>query len=134
MNPRGHAEQNCEQGFVLPCRVVMKPLDLPVQDCEQGGCFILPGCQEAAGPPGAGLGTRGMFYPARLSGIRWAYRRRTANKGVVVPCWVVMKPVDVKGPDCEQGGCFVLPCCQESAGPPGAGLRKRELFYPAGLS
>nr|AGO89316.1 hypothetical protein pKpNDM1_00615 [Raoultella planticola]QZX60239.1 hypothetical protein [Klebsiella michiganensis]UGK55126.1 Hypothetical protein [Raoultella ornithinolytica]UWX38247.1 Phosphatidate cytidylyltransferase [Klebsiella quasipneumoniae]UMW96657.1 hypothetical protein [Raoultella ornithinolytica] len=25
----------------------------PEQDCEQGGCFALPGYQKAAGPPGA---------------------------------------------------------------------------------
>uniref|UniRef100_A0A3P8ML54 Uncharacterized protein n=1 Tax=Klebsiella pneumoniae TaxID=573 RepID=A0A3P8ML54_KLEPN len=64
---------------------------------------------------------------------RWASRGRTANKGVVLPCRVVMKPMGVKGPDCEQGGCFVLPGCHETAGRQGAGLRTRGLFCPAGL-
>ncbi len=86
-------------------------MDAKWPDCEQGGCFTLPGYHDADG---------------RQVG-------RTANKGVVLPCWVVMKPMGVKGPDCEQGGCFALPGCHETAGRQGAGLRTRGLFCPAGL-
>ena len=45
-----------------------------------------------------------------------------------------MKPMGVKGPDCEQGGCFALLGCHEADGRQGAGLRTRGLFCPAGLS
>ncbi len=139
----------------------MKPLGVKGLVCEQGGCFTLPGYQDADGRQVAGLRTRGLFYPAGVSGRRWTPSGRTANKGVVLPCWVVMKPMGVKGPDCEQGGCFALPgchetagrqgmgvkgpdceqggCfalpgCHETAGRQGAGLRTRGLFCPAGLS
>nr|WP_172692389.1 hypothetical protein [Klebsiella pneumoniae] len=45
----------------------MKPLYLKEPDCEQGGCFTLPGCHEADGRQGAGLRTRGLFCPVGLS-------------------------------------------------------------------
>ncbi len=122
------------RGVVLSCRGIRKPLGHPKQQCEQGGCFVLPGNQKAAGPPGAGLRTRGLFYPAGVSESRWATRSRTANKGVVLPCGVVMKPQGHPEQNCEQGGCFVLPGYQKAAGPPEAALRTRGLFCPAGVS
>ncbi len=45
-----------------------------------------------------------------------------------------MKPLGVKGLDCEQGGCFALPGFHEAAGRQGAGLRTRGLFCHVGLS
>ncbi len=125
--------RTANKGVVLPCRGIRTPMDAKWPDCEQGGCFTLPGYHDADGRQVAGLRTRGLFYPAGVSGRRWTPRGRTANKGVVLPCWVVMKPMGVKGPDCEQGGCFALPGCHETAGRQGAGLRTRGLFCPAGL-
>nr|UGK55123.1 Hypothetical protein [Raoultella ornithinolytica] len=45
----------------MSCRGIRKPQGPPEQNCEQGGCFVQPGYQKAAGPPGAGLRTRGLF-------------------------------------------------------------------------
>nr|UWX38684.1 hypothetical protein KK467_p1880 [Klebsiella pneumoniae] len=91
----------------------------------------MPGCQEYAVPPGAGLRTRGLFCPAGVSESRWATRSRTANR--------VVSPVgchEAAGlqQNCEQGGCFVLSGCHEAARPPGADLRTRGLFYSVGIS
>ncbi len=112
----------------------MKPLGHPEQICEQGGCFTLSGYQKSAWPPGAGLRTRGLFCHASLSGIRCATRSRTANKGVVLLCRGIRKPLGHPEHDCEQGGCFVLPGYQKAAGPPEAAMRTRGLFCPAGQS
>nr|WP_024266377.1 hypothetical protein [Klebsiella quasipneumoniae]AGO89314.1 hypothetical protein pKpNDM1_00611 [Raoultella planticola]UGK55122.1 Hypothetical protein [Raoultella ornithinolytica]UWX38241.1 Phosphatidate cytidylyltransferase [Klebsiella quasipneumoniae]UWX38679.1 hypothetical protein KK467_p1855 [Klebsiella pneumoniae] len=49
----------------MSCRGIRKPLGHPEQNCEQGGCFVLPGYQKAARPPEAGLRTGGG--PERLS-------------------------------------------------------------------
>ncbi len=136
--PLGHPEHDCEQGgcFTLPgsCRGIRKPLGHPEHDCEQGGCFTLPGYQKAAGPPEAGLRTRGLFCHAGVSGIRWATRSSTANKGVVLSCQGIRKPLGHPKPDCEQGGCFTLSGCHEAAGLPGAELRTRGLFCLVWLS
>ncbi|BBS49718.1 hypothetical protein WP5S18E05_P10020 (plasmid) [Klebsiella quasipneumoniae] len=122
------------KGVVLPCRGIRKPLGHPEHDCEQGGCFTLPGYQKAAGPPEAGLRTRGLFCHAGVSGIRWATRSSTANKGVVLSCQGIRKPLGHPKPDCEQGGCFTLSGCHEAAGLPGAELRTRGLFCLVWLS
>ncbi len=158
--PLGHPEHDCEQGgcftlpgyqkaagsrwatrsmtankgVVLPCRGIRKPLVHPKPGCEQGGCFVMPGYQESAGPLVAALRTRGLFCLVRVSESRWATRSRTANKGVVSPCRVVMKPLGYPEQNCEQGGCFVLSGCHEAARPPGADLRTRGLFYSVGIS
>ena len=145
--PTGHQKaaefprsRTANKGVVLSCRGIRNPPGLPKQDCEQGGCFILPGYQkaavppeaglrtrglfyppgyqEAAVPPGAGLRTRGLFCPAGGSESRRAPRSRTANKGVVLSCRDIRKPLVYPEQDCEQGGCFVLPGYQESAEPP----------------
>jgi hypothetical protein len=126
--------RTANKGVVLSCRAIRKPLGRTHQDCELGGCFVLPDYQEAAGAPGAGLRTRGLFCPAGLSGSRGGTRCRTANKGVVLSCRIIRKPRGHPVQDCEQGGCFVLLGYQEAAGTPGAGLRTRGLFCPAGLS
>ncbi len=122
------------KGVVLPCRGIRKPLVHPKPGCEQGGCFVMPGYQESAGPLVAALRTRGLFCLVRVSESRWATRSRTANKGVVSPCRVVMKPLGYPEQNCEQGGCFVLSGCHEAARPPGADLRTRGLFYSVGIS
>ncbi len=113
-------------------------MDAKWPDCEQGGCFTLPGYHDADGRQVAGLRTRGLFYPAGVSGRRWTPSGRTANKGVVLgvvlPCRGIRTPMDAKWPDCEQGGCFALLGCHEADGRQGAGLRTRGLFCPAGLS
>nr|UWX38683.1 hypothetical protein KK467_p1875 [Klebsiella pneumoniae] len=132
--PLGHPEHDCEQGGCLPCRGIRKPLVHPKPGCEQGGCFVMPGYQESAGPLVAALRTRGLFCLVRVSESRWATRSRTANKGVVSPCRVVMKPLGYPEQNCEQGGCFVLSGCHEAARPPGADLRTRGLFYSVGIS
>ncbi|KYT29894.1 hypothetical protein AML48_08325 [Escherichia coli] len=98
----------------------MKPLGYPEQNCEQGGCFVLSGCHEAARPPGADLRTRGLFYSVGISEIRLASRSRTANKGVVLSCQSVRNTLCHPEQDCEQGGCFALPGYQKAAGPPEA--------------
>ncbi|PHH11439.1 hypothetical protein CRX54_31140 [Klebsiella oxytoca] len=112
----------------------MKPLGVKGLVCEQGGCFTLPGYQDADGRQVAGLRTRGLFYPAGVSGRRWTPSGRTANKGVVLPFRGIMTPMDAKWPDCEQGGCFTLPGYQDADGRQVAGLRTRGLFCPVGLS
>nr|WP_172692476.1 hypothetical protein [Klebsiella pneumoniae] len=136
--PLGHPKQQCEQGgcFVLPgnqkaagppgadceqggcfsCRAIRKPLGHAEQDCEQGGCFTLWGCHEAAGPPGAELRTRGLFCPAGVSESSWATRSSIANKGVVLSCRGIRKPLGHPEPDCEQGGCFVTPGDHKATG------------------
>nr|WP_172692386.1 hypothetical protein [Klebsiella pneumoniae] len=45
--------RTANKGVVLSCQSVRNTLCHPEQDCEQGGCFALPGYQKAAGPPGA---------------------------------------------------------------------------------
>ncbi len=139
--PTGHQKaaefprsRTANKGVVLLCRGIRKPLGHPEHDCEQGGCFVLPGYQKAAGPPEAALRTRGLFCPAGVSESRWATRSRTANKGVVLSCRGIRKPLGHPEQDCEQGGCFTLSGCHEAAGPPGAELRTRGLFCPAGVS
>nr|ANS55262.1 hypothetical protein [Klebsiella pneumoniae]UVN19485.1 hypothetical protein [Klebsiella michiganensis] len=87
----------------MSCRGIRKPLGLPKQNCEQGGCFVLPGHQKAAGSPEAELRTRGLFCPAGVSESRWATRSRTANKGVVLSCRGIRKPPGLPKQDCEQG-------------------------------
>ncbi|PQH16361.1 hypothetical protein C5T95_30250, partial [Raoultella ornithinolytica] len=58
---RATRSRTANKGVVLSCRGIRKQLGHPKQHCEQGGCFVLPGYQKAAGPPGAGLRTRGLF-------------------------------------------------------------------------
>ena len=126
--------RTANKGVVLLCRGIRKPLGHPEHDCEQGGCFVLPGYQKAAGPPEAAMRTRGLFCPAGQSESCWSTRSRTANKGVVLSCRGIRKPLGHPEQDCEQGGCFTLWGCHEAAGPPGAELRTRGLFCPAGVS
>nr|WP_172692382.1 hypothetical protein [Klebsiella pneumoniae] len=58
---RASRSRTANKGVVLSCRGIRKPQGPPEQNCEQGGCFVQPGYQKAAGPPGAGLRTRGLF-------------------------------------------------------------------------
>ncbi len=39
-----------------------------------------------------------------------------------------MNPLGVKGPDCEQGGCFIMSGYHEAVVSQGAGLRTRGLL------
>ena len=110
--------RTANKGVVSPCRVVMKPLGYPEQNCEQGGCFVLSGCHEAARPPGAGLRTRGLFYLAWVSESSWATRSSTANKGVVLSCRGIRKQLGHAEQNCEQGGCFFLRDIRKQLGHP----------------
>nr|WP_172692442.1 hypothetical protein [Klebsiella pneumoniae] len=75
-----------------------------------------------------------MFCPAGVSESSWATRSSIANKGVVLSCRGIRKPLGHPEPDCEQGGCFNVTGYQEAAGAPGAGLRTRGLFCHTGRS
>nr|WP_263013297.1 hypothetical protein [Klebsiella quasipneumoniae] len=72
----------------------------------QGGDLL--GIRKPQSFPGAGLRTRGLFCSAGVSESRWATRSMTANKGVVLPCRGIRKPLGHPEHDCEQG--VVLPC------------------------
>nr|UUW41919.1 hypothetical protein [Klebsiella michiganensis] len=57
-----------------------------------------------------------MFCPAGVSESSWATRSSIANKGVVLSCRGIRKPLGHPEPDCEQGGCFVTPGDHKATG------------------